>query len=264
MAEPVAWPPRDDDALASALADLAGAVAFPSTPPLAQMVGAQLRQPRLRPRRDTGWFGWRLGRGFALALLAVLILAGAAVAFGLVIGGLRITFAPGTPPPLPPGVVHSRAFGSEIGLDGARKRAGFAILLPSSAGIGAPDHVYYNDFPTGGTVTLVWGPRPGYSADSSGVGLVITEFKAIVDASAWEKMLFGGTTATRTVVSGQTAYWVAGGPHALFYRDAGGRRIDTTLRWVGNALVWEREGLVLRVEGAANLGAAAGVARTLR
>lgn len=264
MAEPMAWPPRDDQALASALADLADAVAFPKTPPLAQMVGAELRRRTLVPARAMRPFGWRLGRGFALALLAVLVLAGAAVAFGIAIGGLRITFAPGTPPPLPSGVVHSRAFGNEIVFDEARKRAGFAILVPSLADIGAPDHVYYNDFPTGGTVTLVWGPRPGYPADSSGVGLVITEFKAIVDASAWEKMLFGETTATRTVVSGQTAYWVAGGEHAFFYRDASGRLVDTTMRLVGNALVWEREGVVLRVEGAANLAAAADVARTLR
>ena len=43
MAERMAWPPRDDEALASALAEVAQAVAFPPTPRIAQAVAAQER-----------------------------------------------------------------------------------------------------------------------------------------------------------------------------------------------------------------------------
>jgi hypothetical protein len=264
MAEPMTWPPRDEQALASALAELANEMAFPPTPRIAEAVVAELRARPSRVGRALPWAGWRLGRSLAFALLALLVLAGAAVAFGILIGGLRITFAPGTSPPLPSGVVQSRAFGEEIGLDQARTRAGFPMLLPSNSDLGAPDHVFFLDFPSGGTVTLVWGPRPGYAADANGVGVVITEFKAIVDAEVWEKMVFGDTSVERTQVGGQSALWISGGEHTFFYRDASGRRVDSTLRVVGDTLVWERDGLVLRVEGAPSLPAAVKIGQSLK
>jgi hypothetical protein len=211
--------------------------------------------------------GLRLGRGLAFALIALLIVAAAAVAFGIVIGGLRITFAPGTPPPLPSGIVRERAFGREVDLDAARDRAGFQLVTPGLPALGDPDHVFYNDFPAGGTVALVWGSRDGYPVDATtGVGVVLTEFKATVERDVWEKMIFGDTavTVTRTVVNGQPAYWIAGGYHSFFYRDADGRRVDATLRLVGSTLIWLQDGLLLRIEGAPNLEAAAAIARSLR
>lgn len=265
MAEPMAWPPRDDEELASALVDLSQVVAFPPTPRIASAVAGQLSErPPAGKRPLRLWFGWRLGRSAALALLVLLILAAAAVAFGIVIGGLRITFAPGTPPPLPSAVIQSRAFGSEVGLDEARSRAGFTLLVPSLGDIGRPEHVYFNDVPSGGTVALVWGSRPGYPADANGVGLVVTEFQASVDPAVWEKMVFEGTTVTRTLVGGQTAFWISGGEHTFFYRDASGRRVDSSLRLVGTTLIWQRDGLVLRVEGAPSLARATDVADSLR
>jgi hypothetical protein len=270
MLEPMGWPPRTDDELASVLVDLAHAVAFPPTPALATGVGFQLRAGTgSRWLRSAGLLGrptrWTLGRAAALGLVAVLAIAGAALAFGIVIGGLKITFAPGTPPPLPSGVVQSRSFGEEIGLEGARERAGFTIVLPTLSSVGAPDHVYFLDFPSGGTISLVWGTRPGYPEDAeSRVGLVITEFAANVAPAAWEKLLFQGTTVTQTQVQGDPAYWVAGGYHEFFYRDATGTPVDTSLRMVGSALLWERNGLVLRVEGAPSLDTALEVAGSLR
>jgi len=265
MTEPMVWPPRDEHEMGTALAELARTVVFPLTPPIAAAVGAQLReQPPRGWRAALPGSGWRIGRSLALAVAALLVLAAAAVAFGIAIGGLRITFAPGTPPPLPSGAVQSRAFGEEVGLDEARQRAEFQVLVPSLAAAGQPDHVYYSDVPSGGTVSLVWGPRPGYPADANGIGPVITEFQATVDPAVWEKMLYEGTTVTSTDVGGHTALWVAGGEHTFFYRDASGRRVDSSLRLVGDTLIWESGGLVLRIEGAPSLTAAAVVARSLR
>ena len=269
MADPMVWPPRDDEALALALADLARAVAFPETPPLASVVASRLRG---RPSQEPvpargwrgGWLGRPLGRSIGLALLALLVLAGAAVAFGLVIGGLRITLAPGTQPPLPSGVVQSRAFGTEVGLTEARRRAGFSMLVPTLAAIGQPDHVYLNPIPSGGTVFLVWGSRPGYLADADGLGVVVSEFRASVDPGLWEKMVHEDSTIIRTQVGDQAALWISGGEHTFFYRDANGLMVDSSLRLVGTALIWERNGLVLRVEGAPDLASATDVADSLR
>jgi hypothetical protein len=259
MAEPMAWPPRDDEALGLALSDLARALAFPETPAIAPAVASRVRGQRMR-----WWTRRTLGRSIGLALLVLLVLAGAAVAFGLVIGGLRITLAPGTAPPIPSGVVQRRAFGSELGLAEASRRAGFSILLPSPATIGHPDHVYFIDFPTGGTVSLVWGPRKGYPAGTDGVGVVVTEFQASVDPRVWEKMIYNDTTILRTRVGSHAALWISGGDHAYFYRDANGRMVDTSLRLVGSALIWEQNGLLLRVEGASDLLSALAVGGALR
>jgi hypothetical protein len=266
MAEPMAWPPRDEQALAAALAELAEMVAFPPTPPIAQAVGVRLRElpPQRRQAGPFDWPGWRLGRSVAFAIIALLVLAGAAVAFGIVVGGLRITFAPGTPPPIPSGVVQSRAFGEEVSLDQARLRVPFHVVLPSLAGIGPPDHVYLQPVPSGGTATLVWGPRSGYPGDTNGVGLVITEFQATVEPTAWEKLIYNGTSVTSTAVGDQQAFWISGGDHGFFYRDANGQRVETSLRVVGQTLVWQQGGLVLRVEGAPSLEAATAVGESLR
>ena len=263
VAEPMAWPPRDEAALASALADLSRDLAYPATPSIASAVTLRLREGSAKGRRRGR--RWALpARSIAFALLALLVLAGAAVAFGIVIGGLRISFAPGTPPPLPSAVVQSRAFGSKVSLDEARRRAGFGVLVPSLAAIGQPEHVYFNGVPSGGTVSLVWGPQPGYPASVTGVGLVVTEFQATVDPAVWEKLLYEGTSVSDTLVNGHAALWISGGEHTFFYRDSSGRRVDSSLQVVGDTLIWQRNGLVLRVEGAPSLSAAAEVARSLR
>jgi hypothetical protein len=259
MAEPMAWPPPDDQALGLALIDLARAVAFPETPAIAPAVTSRLQGDRLH-----WWRRRTLGRSIGLALVALIVLAGAAVAFGLVVGGLRITLAPGTQPPLPSGVVQSRAFGTEVGLAEARRRAGFAVLVPTLAAIGQPDHSYLNPAPAGGTVFLVWGQRPGYSADADGLGLVVSEFWANVDPGLWEKMVYEDSTIVRTQVGEQAALWISGGTHTFFYRDANGVVVDSSLRLVGTALIWEQNGLVLRVEGAPDLASARAVGDSLR
>src|SRR5207237_8616099 len=98
MAEPMAWPPRDEQGLATALAELGGAIAYPPTPPIAAAVGAELREhPARRSPGAFPWAGWRVGRSLALAIVALLVLAAAAVAFGIAIGGMRMTVGPVTP-----------------------------------------------------------------------------------------------------------------------------------------------------------------------
>ena len=56
MVEPMAWPPRDEQGLATALAELAGAIAYPPTPPIAAAVGAELREHPAR--RSPGALPW--------------------------------------------------------------------------------------------------------------------------------------------------------------------------------------------------------------
>jgi len=93
---------------------------------------------------------------------------------------------------------------------------------------------------------------------------VVTEFQADVDPEVWEKMVYGDSTIIRTQVGRQAALWISGGEHTFFYRDASGRIVDSSLRLVGTALIWQQNGLVLRVEGAPDLPSATDVADSLR
>jgi hypothetical protein len=91
----------------------------------------------------------------------------------------------------------------------------------------------------------------------------VTEFAADIGPDTFEKMILEGTSVEPVTVNGRPGWWIEGGVHAFFYRDASGRMVDTTLRLVSSALIWEEDGLALRVEGAPDLAAAMRAAASL-
>jgi hypothetical protein len=246
-----------DDRLAAALTDLAEAIDWPATPALAPSVAASIRAGAARRAR------WRPARrGLVLGLLAALLLAGLAAAIGFALGGLRITIG-GPPPgsPLPAAVVAERGFGEEVTLGQVKASLG-GLLVPLDPGLGDPDHVYFDR--RTGSAALVWGDRPGLPADpSSGLGIVVTQFRADIGPETFEKVIHGGTRVERAAVSGTTGYWIEGGEHYFFFRDANGKVLDATIRLVGSTLMWERDGLTVRIEGAPSLADAVRIAESM-
>jgi hypothetical protein len=260
---------RDPLSLEARLADLSIAVEFPPTPAMAQLVGDRLRAAAGGAALGTARRWWpvrlpSLGRGALLALLATLLLVGVVAAIGIATGGLRLIFNPESLPALP-SLPNQPGIGQQVTLEAARSRAGFALRLPSLPVLGEPDQVYLMEPPLGGTVTLVYAERPGYPLQPGReYGMVITEFRADIVPEAFEKLIGNGVSVTTASVHGHAAYWVAGGEHFFFYRDAGGQLVTTTLRLAGDALIWEEEGVTHRVEGAPSLSAAIVVAESLR
>ncbi len=239
---------RYDPALEAALSDLAAAIRFPSTPPMASGIAAQLvAQPRAGrwPRLGS------LQRSLVLAVVGLLAVGGIAGAIGIGIGAIQIRFADGTPLPTPLASVANRGYGTQTTLAQAQAAVPFAIRLPADLELGPPDAVFLADVPKGGTVTLVWGE------------LVVTQFSADIGPDTFEKMITSGTRVEQVSVNGQAGWWVEGGSHAFFYRDVDGNFVDTSLRLVTSALIWEEDGLALRVEGAPSLEAALRVAVSL-
>ena len=247
-----------------ALADLGSAIEWPLTPDLASSVSRAINRPMQPAPVRAGWRPFR--RGLVLGLVAAVLLAGIAAAIGFALGGLRISFggpAPGSP--LPPSLVIERAFGREVTLEQARSELGFIPVLPSDADLGEPDHVFVSHRASGGTLTLVWGARPGLPADpDSGLGIVITEFRADIGPEVFQTLINGGVRVERTDVGAPPANWIEGGDHFFFYRDATGRVVETTIRLVGTTLVWEDGGgRTLRIEGAPTLADAQRIAESL-
>jgi hypothetical protein len=244
--------------LEARLTELATGVAFPATPPLSALVGERLRHP---PRRLA--LGRPISRGVALALAATLLLVGIAAAVGIALGGLRLVFGPASLPPLPSLVVGS-GLGESTPLAEARERVTFALRVPSLAELGEPDLTYLAEPPRGGAVTLLYSDRAGFPADSeTGIGLIVTQLRADIGPEVFEKLIDAGVTVTATRVNGLPAWWVAGGDHFFFYRDATGRVVETTLRLAGDTLIWEQLGVTHRVEGAPSLVDAQRVAESL-
>jgi hypothetical protein len=249
-----------DPALEVALADLATAVEFPSTPALATGVIEAIQLPS-----RTGWGVAlpSLGRSVVLGTLTALLVVSVAGAIGLGLGAIRITFVGDSPLPSPVGSVPDRGYGQPSNLAEAKEAVPFAIRLPAIPVLGGPDAVYLADVPASGTVTLVWGDRPGYPADADGSGLVITQFAADIGPATFEKMVDSGTTVQPVTVNSLPGWWVEGGTHFFFYRDEAGEIVETTIRLVGSALLWEEAGVVIRIEGAPNLEAAQKIAASL-
>jgi len=61
------------------------------------------------------------------------------------------------------------------------------------------------------------------------------------------KPLSGTASVT---VNGGRGFWIEGAPHQIFYRDVNGQVHDRQLRLAGNTLIWEQDGLTLRLESA--------------
>jgi hypothetical protein len=240
------------------LLELGRAMAFPATPPLAALVADRLRQPtrRLGIVRP-------ISRGMALALAATVLLVGVVAAFGLGLGGLRLTFGPASFSPIP-SLLAGPGLGQPTSLADARQAVAFPLRVPGLTELGDPDLVYLADPPAGGAVTLLYGERDGFAADpTTGVGLIVTQFRADIGPDVFEKLINSGVSVTSASVHGHAGWWVAGGDHYFFYRDANGVQVDSTLRLAGDTLIWEEGGVTHRVEGAPSLADAVRVAESL-
>ena len=73
-----------------------------------------------------------------------------------------------------------------------------------------------------------------------------------------------GTAVRHVRVGAAPGAWITGRPHDILFADARGQIVADTVRLAGNVLLWERGGLVLRLEGARSLGEALRIARSLR
>lgn len=236
---------------------LAGWVEWPATP---RFSGARAgHAPPLRPPR------WWLAAA-ALILALVLILAASPPARDAVAGwlGLRGVVIqrvehPPSPSPLPPGPLGRRlGLGDRVTLADAQSRAGFTVLVP--AGLGQPDEVYYD----GGhrMVSLVYASRPGLPAPGeTGVSLLVSELPGQLVQDSFGKMLGPGETLQEVNLPSGKAYFI-GGRHVFYFFDGPGRTDESRL--AANTLIWQRDDVLIRLEGGFSSDQAAVIARSLR
>jgi len=262
MSEPNAWVLR----LEAQLADLASGISWPETPDLAGAAAGGLALERGRSRRPRAKV-----LVAAAAALVVFVSAGLAAlpggrrAVADLLGLRGVHISTGRPPPFPPTTAPSGLdLGQPVTAADASRRIGFAVRIPAVAGFDHPDGIFVAMPPPEGEVTLMYRPSPNLAASGeTGVGLLITEFRATMEAGFFGKVAEPGTTIEALSVHGQPAYWLSGAPHTFFYRGPSGDIFPDTLRLAANTLVWQSGPVTLRVEGDVTKAQALGIANAL-
>jgi hypothetical protein len=238
--------------LHDALTRLAADAQWPQTPPLATAVraaieaapAAQQVTPRPRPRRG--------GRRPLLAALVALVVGGGLAATGagadllerLGLQGASVTKVRHLPP---------TALGERLRLGErttlARVRAAARFELRRPAALGAPREVYVDD----GVVTFLYRSR-------SGDPILFTQ----VPGSAGRYVQKFVTADTVRVRIGGVRGLLLRGPHVIVFdsRDGGEARVQEA-RLARNTVMWERDGLLLRIESAQPPGELLRIARSV-
>jgi hypothetical protein len=229
------------------LLTLSAALDVPPAPDL--VPGALARLPARRDRRHRA-----SGRGLALVLATMLVLAGAAMAVpstrnaivqALGLRGVRIERVHHLPL-LPPGAVTRLGLGKRIPLSRVRHAASFTALLPAGSASAYLDR----DVP-GGRISLLIGR------------VLIIEFRGTTTPFIF-KVIGPGTTVSTVRVNGGPGVYLSGAPHEVIFRESTGQIQTDRVRLAGNVLMWQQGSLTLRIEGTRTLAQALVIARALR
>lgn len=263
-------PDLSEEALERELRRAASTTRYPPTPPIAAAVRHRLSTEREAApggfRSRSSWIARaRRGRPAVLALAVLLIAASGVVAVAFGIPGLRIAQVSAPPSPnVPNDPLHVReSLGIPTDLEGARSGVDFPILVPPARG--RPDEVYLGSTNRNrGRVVLLYRAleEPTLTGD---IGLLITEFAAQLDTGFDTKWVAEGDTRVQYVdVNGARGYWISGAPHVYAYLNEIAGIQGRQLRQVGDVLVWERAGIVYRIEARLGLDQTLALARSLR
>jgi hypothetical protein len=198
-------------------------------------------QQLVRPRR----------RRLAVALVVSIVIAAtaaipsarAAVTNFLDIGVVRVHREP---PPGPVSPTTDLQLGERTTL--ADARAQVSVVVPAATGFRTPEEVWFTPV-GGGGVSLVYRARPGLpAAEHTGVGLLVQEFAGETQTSV-NKFLTAGVRAEQVTINSDRGVFISGGEHTIFYNATDGTQIQTSGRLVGNALIFQRGPLTIRLEG---------------
>lgn len=279
MAEPrPSLASASDHELERALRALGREVAFPETPDLAAGVRMRLMAPsppvraaaaRHWPRRVV-WLAAAAAIVLMVSLLALFPEARTAIADRLGLDGVDIRWVDDLPTPAPTPAGASLQLGRAVSLAEAVDEAGFPLLAPTLPAFSQPASVYLRDDP-GAMVSFIYPPNADLPPSSvPGVGALLTQFRGGADRALIEKGLRGDEDGESTrlepvTVDGEQGFWISGAPHAVYFvcYDAGECRQER-YRLAGNVLLWEENGVTLRLESALPKDAALTIAESVK
>lgn len=237
--------------LERALRDLGENLDAPAGANLASSVRLRLAEGTAAPLRITAFPVARrrvvLSSATALVVLVLSMVgfwapAREAVAdlFGL--RGVRFDRAPS---PVRPG--ESLRVGRPVALDDARRSVDFPLAIP--ARLGPPDAVYVDEGASETVISYVYRPRPTLpEVRSTGVGFLVSQFRGRVDAAVMTKFLGPGSTIEPISVGSGRGFWLPEPGHVVMYLDRQDQIQEDTARLTANVLLFERDGVITRLE----------------
>jgi hypothetical protein len=266
-----------DPELEQRLADLEPWL-YPTTPDLATQVRHRLESEPVRSslsplgaRRRVGdeersWAARLESRALWLvAALLVIAIAGGLVLFPearnaiadrLGLQGVLIRWVDEVPSPEPSQLGAPLLLGRPVTLDEAQAAVDFSVRVPTAPGFDDPSEIYLLDQEQGAMVSFVYPTGPELPAsDETGVGALLAQFQGDAERGLIEKGLADSgepeTYLEAVTVRGDPGYWISGAPHGFFFvcYDAGECRQER-YRLAGNVLLWEQDGVTLRLESA--------------
>jgi hypothetical protein len=234
--------------LERALSELGREIDYPPTPDFRRLVGEQIRPRRRRPAIPR--WAWAVAAALVIAALAVGLIPPARDAVAEWLGiPITIKHVKTLPSPSPRPSTSDAGQRLELGirttLDEAQAKVHFRIQVPDS--LGAPDEVYYHD--QTGVVFLVYQPRPGLPESAqTGVGALVMEGQGSYNSNYFGKLLGPSTKLEAVRVGGVEGYWIEGPPHDFFYQGPRGENVRESFRLADNTLLWQKDGVVYRLE----------------
>jgi hypothetical protein len=242
-------------------------IEWPATPDIAAAIAPRLSEPREPARQRRRNRRWAIGAAVLALLGGVAAVEPARSAILELVGldGATIERRE-TPPPPPP--ARRSALGERLGLGQrvtaaeARRRADFEPAPPTS--LPAPGAVYFNAGTPEGVVSYVYAPQPGLpEASETDTGLIVTELVASLERDLLRKVAGPETPVEPVRVEGGRGYWISGQSHAFAFVDSRGRIVFQSERLAGPTLLLQRDGLLIRIEGAIGKERALAIARSI-
>ncbi|MGH2826680.1 MAG: hypothetical protein ACRDKF_06885 [Actinomycetota bacterium] len=250
------------------LTELGSHIDWPAETDMSEPVRARI-EGRQAPRRTWGPVSGRARMLAYAAIVVALVAIGTlatfpgvrtAVADFLGLGGVRIER--GGPQPAPADELN---LGEQVSLSEASERVEFDVVVPDQ--LGEPDVVYFDPAVSGGQVALGYEAGPGLpAAPGTELGALVTQFSgARADPDALKKVTGNdpGTRVVPVIVDGTQGLWISGEPHTIAYLEADGDIRTDTVRLAGNVLLWERDGVTLRLESRLSRSEAVAVAESM-
>jgi hypothetical protein len=239
------------DELERNLVALGGELDFPVTPDLAQAVRERLAERRRRLSLRAALVAAATVLVVAIAAALAIPPARSALLRFFHLRGVTIERV-GSLPRVPAG--GTLGLGRLLPREEAQRRVSFRIVLPKLQR--TPPSLYVQEIvPPGGQVSLVFLSREHRR-------VLLTEFRGRSRPFIY-KSAGPGTRIEQVEVAGERGFWLTGARHLVMV-DAAGRPFEQRARLAGNVLVWERNGLALRLEGAISKGEALRIARSVR
>jgi hypothetical protein len=210
---------------------------FPPEPDLSSRVRGQLERRSRRP-----WLILALAAVAAVGALLAIPQTRAAIFDVFHIGGVDVKRVETQPQ----AAVRDPDLGRQVDFGAAQGRVDFPLVAPDASFV-----TYYDDSVAGGMVNLSW------------QGLVLSQWHG--DQLTFAQKQVGPSSRTVSVsVNGVPGLWITGARHEIVYRDAAGQIDAKTRRLAGNVLLWDRDGITYRLEGAKTLNGALAAVRNLQ